>query len=207
VHPVLHAFLDAAAGRFPAVDGTVEYVTPLDRGLEAVIAFTGHALMATRLGPADFDGFHPDGFGGALHPAVLLQMAGRAGWVGSVDVTMVAMGTGGGHLARRTDLDDHPRVRHALSLRAGVRVFGDDRGFVTLAHGLAGRPEMSVEVAAGLQGGRLGPGLIDDALGLVSAGEPVFAAVAPGNARSLRAFLACGFTPIASEVIVRAAAP
>jgi RimJ/RimL family protein N-acetyltransferase len=35
--------------------------------------------------------------------------------------------------------------------------------------------------------------------------EPVFAAVSPGNARSLRALLACGFTPIGSEVLLRPA--
>jgi hypothetical protein len=37
---------------------------------------------------------------------------------------------------------------------------------------------------------------------LLPAGEPLFAAVSPGNARSLRAFLAVGFTPVASEVII-----
>jgi hypothetical protein len=40
-------------------------------------------------------------------------------------------------------------------------------------------------------------------LRLVPAGEPVFAAVAPGNACSLRAFLAAGFTPVGSEVIIQ----
>jgi len=45
--------------------------------------------------------------------------------------------------------------------------------------------------------------LIDEARRLVPAGEPVFAAVAPGNARSLRAFLASGFVPLGSEVILR----
>jgi hypothetical protein len=34
------------------------------------------------------------------------------------------------------------------------------------------------------------------------AGTAVFAAVSPGNARSLRAFLACGFKPVASEVLI-----
>jgi hypothetical protein len=34
------------------------------------------------------------------------------------------------------------------------------------------------------------------------AGEPLFAAVSPGNARSVRAFLAMGFVPIGSEVII-----
>ena len=30
----------------------------------------------------------------------------------------------------------------------------------------------------------------------------VFAQVAPGNAASVRAFLACGFTPIGSEILL-----
>ena len=42
-----------------------------------------------------------------------------------------------------------------------------------------------------------------EALRLVPAGEPVFAAASPGDARSLRAFLALGLTPVGSEVLVR----
>jgi len=34
-----------------------------------------------------------------------------------------------------------------------------------------------------------------------SSGEPLFAQVAPGNAASLRAFLAAGFVPIGAEVL------
>jgi hypothetical protein len=34
-------------------------------------------------------------------------------------------------------------------------------------------------------------------------GELLFAAVAPGNARSLRSFLSRGFVPIGSEVLIR----
>jgi hypothetical protein len=33
----------------------------------------------------------------------------------------------------------------------------------------------------------------------------VWAQVSPGNAQSLRAFLACGFVPIGSEVLIRPA--
>ena len=54
----------------------------------------------------------------------------------------------------------------------------------------------------GRAGHRHGRALLHDALGLVAAGEPVLAAVAPGNAASLRAFLACGFVPIGSEVLI-----
>jgi hypothetical protein len=93
-------------------------------------------------------------------------------------------------------------VRHALAIRTGVRVFGDERGVVTLASGLAGRLEVSIEAVPGGQGRGAGRALLVDALSLVPAGEPVFAAVSPGNARSLRAFLAVGFTPIGSEVLI-----
>lgn len=78
-------------------------------------------------------------------------------------------------------------MRHALSLRRHVRVHGDERGLVTLAEGLAGRLEVSVETDAGRQGGAgAGRGLVLEALRLVPGGEPVFAAVSPGDARSLR---------------------
>jgi GNAT superfamily N-acetyltransferase len=203
MHPLLPVLVAAAEGRFPAVDGAVEYLAPLDLGLEAVVAFTGHAFIASRLGASDFPGAPPDGFGAALDPSVLLRMAGAGGTVGSTDVGMVSRGVGGGMLPRRADLYDHPRVRHAISLRRDVHVFGDERGLVTLATGLAGRLEMSVEAAPDHQGSGVGTSLVLEALALVPAGEPVFAAVAPGNARSLRAFLRVGFTPIGSETIVR----
>jgi hypothetical protein len=45
--------------------------------------------------------------------------------------------------------------------------------------------------------------LIADATSLVPAGELLFAEVAPCNVASIRAFVAGGFVPICSEVIVR----
>ncbi len=88
-----------------------------------------------------------DGFGRAHAPDVLLGLA-RGGTVGDLDLLLVAVGTGqGSELTVREDLADHPRVRHAHRLRTDVRVWGDDRGFFTLAEGLAGRREMSVEAA------------------------------------------------------------
>ena len=64
---------------------------------------------------------------------------------------------------------------------------------------------MSIEVNPEGQGRGWGRTLIAEARGLVPPGEPLFAAVSPGNARSLRAFLACGFTPLGSEVLIRPA--
>lgn len=204
MHPLLSVLHNAAAGRFPPADGGVVFVPPLGPGLEAVLSLTGRAYLATSLSAADFDGVALDGFGAALDPAVLLRLAGTGGEVGVIDATLVAFGTGPVQqsLPRRTDLDAHPRVQHARKLREDVHVYADDRGLVTIARGLAGRTEMSVETLDGHEQGT-GRSLIRDALGLVLRSEPVFAAVSPGNARSLRAFLAAGFTPAGSEVLIR----
>lgn len=118
------------------------------------------------------------------------------------DMTLVGHGQGGGSLPVRDDLDDHIRVRYARTLRNNVRVHGDERGFITLSNGLAGRPEMSIELTSGTENRGTGRALIGEALKLTPAGEPLFAAVSPGNARSVRAFLAMGFVPIGSEIII-----
>jgi hypothetical protein len=196
-HPLLAVLLDAARGVFPPADGRVVFLPPLDGGHAAVVSLTGRAYVAserTLLGL--------DAFGSALRPAVLSALAGPGGEVETLDVTLVAHGLGGAGLPVRHDLDDHPRVRHARAWRSRVRVHGDGRGLVAVACGLAGRTELSVELAGVGERG-VGRGLIRDALRLVPAGEPLFAAVAPGNARSLRAFLAAGFTPVGSEVLIR----
>jgi hypothetical protein len=203
MHPLLDLLIKATDGRFPSVDGNVTVVPPLLRGWECSVAFTGHAVIATEL-PADQVLLHgADGFGGSLAPDFLRWMAGVGGVIGVTDATLFAIGTGKSTLSLRTDLDDHPRVRHARELRAAVAVYGDERGIVTLADGLAGRREMSVEATPAGQGRGWGRSLIADARGLVPIGQPVFAAVSPGNARSLRAFLGAGFTPIGSEVLIR----
>ncbi len=199
-HPLLRVFLAAAEGDFPPVDGRAVLLPALDDGMQAVVSLTGRAYLASSLEPSGLDDLRLDGFGAALQPAVLRRLAGVHGHVGVIDATLVTRGVGGGQLPPRHDLEGHPRVQHARALRRDVRVHGDDRGLITLARGLAGRTELSVEV----NGERAGVGrdLIRDALALVPAGEAVFAAVSPGNARSLRAFLAVGFQPVGSEVII-----
>ncbi|MFC9946937.1 hypothetical protein [Streptomyces pratensis] len=208
-HPLLTYFLDAADGRFPPTDGRVTVLPPLPRGLECSVAFTAHAVVATALSPSDVHAAGPDGYGGSLAPDFLRHLAGSEGDIWTVDAVLVARGVAAPpRLAERLDVDDHPRVRYARTLRTGVRVHGDGRGLVTLADGLAGRRELSIELddAYGAGTGR-GRSLLRDALTLVPEGEPVFAAVSPGNARSLRAFLAAGFEPLGSEVVLRPERP
>ncbi|GLY68185.1 N-acetyltransferase [Amycolatopsis taiwanensis] len=202
-HPLLPVFLAAADAAFPPADGQVIFMPAPQKGMHAIVSFTGHAIVATSLPATDFAEFDLDGFGSALEPGVLQRLAGPGGEIGVLDVTLVRHGQGGGSgLPMRDDLDHHPRVLHARRLRSDVRVHGDDRGLITIASGLAGRTEMSVELHHPDSSDGAGRALIHEALRLVPAGEPVFAAVAPGNARSLRAFLASGFRPISSEVII-----
>lgn len=210
-HPLLQILHDAADGRFPPVDGGVTYLPPFADGREAVVAFTGHAVIASRLGAhefaelanaADVADLAPDGYGAACAPAIQLRM-GDGGTIGDFDVTLFARGTGTGSALLPTKRwDDHRRVLFARELRTDVIVHGDERGFFTISNGLAGRREMSIEITDDLHGSGVGRSLIADALAAVPAGTLLFAGVSPGNARSLRSFLAAGFTPIGSEVVI-----
>jgi hypothetical protein len=95
------------------------------------------------------------------------------------------------------------RVQRASTYRRDLRVFEDDAAsaFVTVGRGLAGRLEVSVEVEPGRRDAGFGRALAESARTLGPPGEPLFAQVTPGNARSFRAFLAAGFKPIGSEVL------
>ena len=203
LHPLARIVRDAAAGRFPPVDGLVEVVPPYLEGVEAVVAFTGHAVVATRMPLAALVAAGADGFAGATSIPVMTLLAGEGGAVDVLDALLVARGTGGGTLADRRDLEGHPRVGYARAWRRDVRVFADERGLVTLSRGLGGLLELSFEVDAGRRGAGLGRSLLREALALAPLGEPVLAAVAPGNAASLRALLAAGFTPLGSVQLVR----
>lgn len=201
-HPLL-AYLHAAANdTFPPVDGGVSVVPPFDNGWACAVAFTGHAVIATSR-PADEVAARADGFGGSMAPDFLRFLAGPNGFIGVIDVMLVARGTGRSRLPVRTDADEHHRVRYAREQRRNVTVYGDERGLITLADGLGGRREISVEAAEPNRG--WGRALIAEGLGLVPEGELLFAAVSPGNARSLRTFLGLGFVPIGSEVMIRPA--
>lgn len=202
-HPVATALIAAAGGRYPPVDGLAEVVPPDAWGAHAVVSFTGHAYVMTARSPGELEPFEIDGFGAATDPRVLTFLAGPAGRVGSLDVVLVRRGLGGGStLATREDLDHHPRVRRSRHHRRHVRVLGDERGLVTIGSGLVGRTEMSVELMSAPTAGGVGRRLIAAALHDVDDQELVFAQVAPGNAASLRAFLACAFVPIGSEVLI-----
>jgi hypothetical protein len=207
VHPIATALSSAATGDFPDVDGAWRRVEPWRDGIEGVVAFTGHAVLAIGADVHDDDvaALGADGFGGASNPRVVSALA-SGGWIDSLDVVLVARGRGGEPaLVPRSDLRNHPRAEHATAVRSSVRTFGypeaRDKTLVTLSRGLGGLHEVGVETDP--DQGHSGTDVVRDSLTLVEQDEVVVATCAPGNARALRAFLSAGFEPVASVQLWR----
>lgn len=98
---------------------------------------------------------------------------------------------------------DHPRIVYARGRRDDVRAWTTDGGVLVLGRGVAGRLEVSVEIDERVRHRGLGRALVAAARHLAT--EPLWAQVAPGNARSLRAFLAAGYRPVGSEAVLLSA--
>ena len=196
--------LDAAAGKFPPADGGVD-LTPVPPGeLPAVLALTGHAYVQADVPAGDARANGADGFGGATSPEFLLWLAGDRP-IGCLDVVLVAPAASPSVVEAPPAthaFDDHPRVRASRRIRRDVQVFGDERGVVTIGRGLGGQWEIGIELPDDARGRGEGRQLIAAARGLAPDAMPLFAHVSPGNAASLRAFLAAGFTPIGSVVVI-----
>ncbi len=206
----------AAYGIYPQADGGWQRAELWRRGVEAVVAFTGHAYLAigSDLTDVELDALGVDGHGGAHHPHVAERIRG-SGWADSLDVLLVRplplstlpRTTPEVEVVPRDDLTAHPRIEAAANVRSGIRVLGlparRSRSFVTIADGLGGLPEISIEVT----GEQKGRDLLDAALGWCAAeldpDVPLVASVPPGNARSLRLFLRAGFLPVGSVQLFR----
>jgi hypothetical protein len=214
-HPLAGLIAAAAAGRFPAADGSWQRVPPWRPGLEAVIAFTGHAVFAVRPDITDslLDSLGADGYGGAHDPRLITALAGPGGWIDSLDILMAARGTGRQGvtpaLADRPDLASHPRAQFAGAIRHNPRVVGYQdphrSALAVISTGIAGLTELSFELEPGHRGTGDGAKLAHDVLSAVPASQLAVAAVAPGNAASLRALLAAGFKPLGSLQLFRRA--
>lgn len=207
-HPLGEVLISAAAGRFPPIDGVVEVFGPDPAGTCAVVELTGHSYVLTERPPDDVMALGVHGYGGCTHPDVLRWLAGPTGEIGSLDAVLVTRGRAAAdHVAAQgltvlDHLDDHPRVVRARHHRRDVQVLGDERGVVTLGRGLAGRWELSVELTGAAAGSGAGRALIEAGLAVAGPQRLVWAQVAPGNAASLRAFLAAGFVPVGGEVLI-----
>ena len=198
-------------------DGSWRRVPPWRAGLEAVVAFTGHAVFATAPDITDdrLASLGADGFGGAHDPRLITALAGPEGWIDALDMLMAGRGTGRAglppRLVDRPDLSTHPRAVFASGIRDAPRVLGypdpHRADLAIISRGIAGLTELSFELEPGRRGQGGGAGLAADALSVVPAGQLVVAAVAPGNAASVRALLTAGFVPLGSLQLFRRADP
>ncbi|MGR7025904.1 hypothetical protein [Geodermatophilus sp. URMC 62] len=70
-HPLAELLVEAWRGRFPPADGGSRRVPPWRSGLEAVVAFTGHAVLALEPDRDDarLSALGVDGVGGAQRRA------------------------------------------------------------------------------------------------------------------------------------------
>ena len=202
--------LDAAAGKPPAADGKIDVVPSPAPGRHAVVAFTGHTVVAADVSPDEVHAHLPDDdFGAPMSPAFLCWLAERLGaTAGNLDVVLAAppaLGTPEVEVYA-ADTMAHARVQRAHRHRHDVRMYAEsfNRGVVVLGRGLAGRWEVAFEVDPIHRDAGLGRLLAAAAPHLVPADEHVFAQIAPGNSASLRAALAAGYVPLGSEVLFHA---
>ena len=206
----------AAAGRFPAADGGWRRVPPWRPGLEASFAFTGHSVFAVAPDVTDqrLADLGADGLGGAQDPRLVTALAGPGGWIDCLDMVLAGRGSGQAgqppRLVDRPDLATHPRAVFAARTRDQPRPLGypDPRrgALAVISRGIAGLTELSFELEPEHRGHGGGAELVRDALTTVPDGQLVLAAVAPGNAASVRSLLAAGFVPLGAVQLFRRAA-
>jgi FR47-like protein len=197
---------DAAAGRFPPPDGSVTIMPQPSRRDAGVIAFTAHSVVFVDLDPAWVRGQLPPGdLSGPLLPPFLQALCSATGrHVNSTDLLCVAAALPGSPEIMLTPVmpSSHPRVVRAQRQRDGVRVWETPGAIVSIGRGVAGRCEVALEVEPGYRGKGLGRELAAAARHLVPEGTPLWAQIAPGNAASVRAFLAAGFRPVGAEALL-----
>ncbi|MFD5568722.1 GNAT family N-acetyltransferase [Streptomyces cadmiisoli] len=204
----LRDVLDAAArGVFPPPDGGTTIVpqhSPRDAG---ILAFTAHSVVFTDEDPAwvraALAAVDCDALAATMNPVFLAAFMARTGrGTDTIDVLTVGQALPGEPSVALTRIADpgHPRVAGSLRRRDEVRVWSVDGGLLVLGRGVAGRLEAAVEVAEPVRDRGLGR-LLATAARQLSDGEPVWAQVSAGNARSLRAFQAAGYRPVGSEAL------
>ena len=208
-HPLLEVLLAAADGRPPTPDGSVELLPPPPGPVHAVLTFTEHSYVAAPVEPERLQAhLRPDDPGATTEPGFVAWLATELGRrAGQIDMVLAASHLEGPlplDLEPRDDLAAHPRVARANRYRDRLRVFADRNGgaMLLLGRGLAGRWEIAFEVVPDRRGHGLGRALATAARHLNPRDEPLFAQVTPGNVASVRALLAAGYAPVASEVLL-----
>jgi RimJ/RimL family protein N-acetyltransferase len=199
-------------GVFPAPDLEVEVVPAPSKRESCVVAFTAHIVVATDVDPGWVAERIPAGDPSApLNPPFLFaleQLTGRR--VNAIDAMLLAPALSdpaerAAAVEELTEFTDHThsRIQRAWRYRDDVRAYADPYGgLVVIGNGLAGRLECALEVPEAVRGKGHGRRLARAARALIPADAHIWAQVSPGNAASLRTFLAAGYNPVGSEALL-----
>lgn len=206
----LRDILDAAArGVFPPADGGTTIVPQVCHRDAGVLSFTAHSVVFTDEDPewvrATLRGLDCDPLAATMNPRFLTALLERTGRRSeTIDAMLVADPLPGGPPLALKEIEDanHPRIAYARGRRDDIRAWTADGGVLVTGRGVGGRLEVSVEVDEAVRQRGLGRALVTAARHL--AGEPLWAQVSPGNARSLRAFQAAGYRPVGAEAVLLA---
>ncbi|WP_330294881.1 GNAT family N-acetyltransferase [Streptomyces sp. NBC_00503] len=207
---------EAAAGRFPAPDGTTTVVPQPNARDAGVLAFTAHSVVFTDEDPdwvrSTLAAIDCDGLAATMNPRFLVALLDRTGRShDTTDLLTVAEALPGQPALELREIEDpdHPRVRRARVRRDGVRVWATPTGggVVILGRGVAGRWETAIEVDEAARHRGLGRELARAARHLVPDGAPLWSQQSTGNTRSIRAFQAAGYRPVGAEALMLAPAP
>lgn len=197
---------EAARGTFPPPDGSVIVLPPASPRDAGVYGFTAHIAVVADVDPAWVaDQLSPGDLSAPMSPAFLAALAERTGLrVNGIDMLCTAAPLPGPPPLPLVPLTSsgHPRVARARRYRDNVRVWECGDGVVILGTGVARRWEVAVEVAPQARGKGLGRNLAAAARHLIPPDTALWAQVTPGNAGSVRAFLAAGFTPVGAEALL-----
>lgn len=202
-------------GVFPAPDLGVSVLPAPSERESAVVAFTGHIVIAANVSPSWVAERLPAGdLAAPTNPPFLTALAELTGrHVSSNDAMLLAPAVTdpAKRAAAIKDLTvltvltahDHPRVQRALEHRTDVHVYGDVHGgLVITGHGLADRIECAIELPDTHHNQGHGRRLARAARALIPPNTSIWAQITPGNAASLRAFLAAGYKPVGSEALL-----
>ncbi|GHI04829.1 N-acetyltransferase [Streptomyces cellostaticus] len=171
-----------------------------------VLAFTAHAVVFTDEDPdwvrEALRAVDCDAPAAPMNPrflAAFLERTGRRNE--TIDAMLVGTPLPGEPPLALKEIEDpdHSRVVYARGRRDEVRAWTAEGGVLVTGRGVGGRLEVSVEVDEDVRHRGLGRRLVTAARHLVA--EPLWAQVAPGNARSMRAFRAAGYLPVGAEAL------
>lgn len=193
-------------GEFPPADmGATLVAQPSERDA-AVVSTTGHVIIAADVTPGWLAATLPPASPGeAYNPPFLGALATLLGRrVNNIDALAICPPRSGPPQLDLTEVRDrtHPRVRRSRRYRDDVRVWTCPGGVIAIGRGLAGRWEVGLEVDPAYRGKGLGRALAGAAAHLADGGRPVWAQIAPGNAASMRAFLAAGYLLVGQEALL-----